>query len=217
MLPLAQEEADGDGQGQGLGGHDGQPDAVHLQDQGQQQHGGHLEQQGAQEGDAGGHRAVAQGGEEGGTENVEAHQQEGQGVKPQAAAGEGKQLRVIAHEQTAQGGGQPRRDEGEGAAGDGDQGQALAEQVVQLVPVGGPEVEADDRGAAHGVAQEDGHENKVHVHNDPIGGHAVLPRQAHELEVIEHVHQGHGQVGHQLRRAVGAGLEQGPAVEPGGT
>ena len=80
FFPLPQEEAYGDQQGQGLGHHDGHPDAVHLQDQGQEHHGGHLEQQGAQEGDAGGHRAVAQGGEEGGAEDVEAHQQEGQGV-----------------------------------------------------------------------------------------------------------------------------------------
>ena len=77
FLPLPQEEADGDDQGQSLGGHDGQPDAVHLQNQGQEHHSGYLEQQGTQEGDVGKHRAVAQGGEEGGAEDVEAHQPAG--------------------------------------------------------------------------------------------------------------------------------------------
>ena len=101
-IPFSQEEADRDQQSQGLGDHDGQPDAIHPQYQGQEQHGGHLEQQGTQEGDAGGDGTVAQGSEEGGAEDVEAHQQEGQGVEPQAVAGEGEQLRVIAHEQTAQ-------------------------------------------------------------------------------------------------------------------
>ena len=74
---------------------------------------------------------------------------------------------------------------------------------------------ADDGARADGVAHEDADEDEVHVHDDPEGRHAVLPDEAHELEVIEDADQGGGEVPHHLRGAVGAGLGQDPALQSG--
>jgi len=43
--------------------------------------------------------------------------------------------------------------------------------------------------AADGITDENGNENKVDVHDDAIGGNAVLPRQLHELKIVQHCHQ----------------------------
>ena len=74
---------------------------------------------------------------------------------------------------------------------------------------------ADDGGAPDGVPDKHGAEHKVHVHDHPVGSHPVLPRQGHELVIVQHRHQRHGDVGHQLRGAVGAGLHKNPRVKPG--
>ena len=73
---------------------------------------------------------------------------------------------------------------------------------------------AHDGRAAHRIAEEDGHKNEVHVHDHTEHRHAVRAHQAHELPVIEHVDDGHGDIRHELRGAVAAGLGDGAQVEP---
>ena len=77
-------------------------------------------------------------------------------------------------------------------------------------------VEADHRRAADGVADEDGYEDELDVHQNAVGGDAVLADQAHELEIVEHTYQGGGDVAHQLGGAVTAGLEDGAQTQGGG-
>ena len=70
-------------------------------------------------------------------------------------------------------------------------------------------------GASHGVAEENGREDEVHIHDDAVDRYTVRTHQAHELPVIEHGDDGHGDVRHKLRSAVGAGLYQRTQVELG--
>ena len=74
---------------------------------------------------------------------------------------------------------------------------------------------ADDRRAPYRIADEHGEEDHGHVHEHPVGRHAVLPRVLHELAVVEHAYHGHGDVGHELGGAVGQRLFQGGPIEPG--
>ena len=81
--------------------------------------------------------------------------------------------------------------------------------------VAGTVVEADDGRTAHGIAHEHRHEQEGCVHDDTVGGHAVLTGQTQQLEVIQDIDQRHGKVGHQLGRAVDAGIPQDFAVKTG--
>ena len=76
-------------------------------------------------------------------------------------------------------------------------------------------MEADDGCAAHGIAHEHRHKQERRVHDDTIGGHAILSGKAEQLVVVQDVHQGHGQVAHQLRGAVGAGVQQDLSLKAG--
>ena len=72
---------------------------------------------------------------------------------------------------------------------------------------------AYDRTRAHAVADKNRHEDHAHVHENTIGRHAVFARVAHELGVVEHADKAHGDVAHELRRAVGAGSGKCPSVK----
>ena len=192
---------------------DRQPDAVDVQDGGQDQHGGDLEHQSAQEGDQRTGHAIAQRREEGGRIHVEAHDEEAQRVQPEGAGGQLQQLRVIAHEDP----GDERNDE-HGSQGHGhghhrDEPQALLVKVVHLGMVACAVVEADNGGAAHGVAHIHGHEQEGGIHDDAVSGHAVFAGQPQQLVIVQDVYQRHGQVGHQLGGTVDAGIPQDSAVE----
>ena len=72
---------------------------------------------------------------------------------------------------------------------------------------------AYDRTRAHAVADKNRHEDHAHVHENAVGRHAVFARVAHELGVVEHADKAHGNVAHELRRAVGAGSGKCPSVK----
>ena len=122
---------------------------------------------------------------------------------------------IVAHEGLGQGEGQQFRQQGHGDAADADEDEAFPEKVLQLGVVAGAVVVADHRGAADGVADENGGEDEADVHDGSVGSHAVLAGQLDELEVIEHVHQGGGEVGQHLRGAVPAGPEEDAALQSG--
>ena len=86
---------------------------------------------------------------------------------------------------------------------------------MDLFPVAGTVVVADDGGAADGIADEHRHEQEGRIHDDAVGRHAVFARKAEQLIVIEDVDQRHREVGHQLGRAVDTGVPQDMAVELG--
>ena len=94
-----------------------------------------------------------------------------------------------------------------------DEAEAHGIKVVDLPVIAGTVVVADDGGAADGIAHEDGHKEEGRIHDDAVSRHAVLARKAEELVIVEDVDQRHGEVGHQLRRAVDAGIPQNAAME----
>ena len=120
---------------------------------------------------------------------------------------------VVAHKDPCQGPGHQLRSQGQHQCKGQQQSQAFFQDVFQLRVVLGAVVEADDGGRADTQANEHGDEDEVDVHDDAVGGDAVLPGVCHELQVIEHTDQAHGEVAHQLRGAVGGGPQQGLAVE----
>ena len=79
----------------------------------------------------------------------------------------------------------------------------------------GAEMVSDNGRRSHGIADEDGEEDHIHIHQHPVGSHPVLTGIADQLDVVKHPHQRHGDVAHQLRGAVGAGLEQRLSVPAG--
>ena len=97
FLILRHEHICRDGQRGEFRRRDRQPDALDAESSRQGQHEKELEPHGAQKGDERTGHAVAQSGEEGGTVHVEAHDEEAQAVHPEGVAGEGQQLRVVAH------------------------------------------------------------------------------------------------------------------------
>ena len=74
-------------------------------------------------------------------------------------------------------------------------------------------MEADDGCAAHGIAHEHRHKQEGSVHDDAVSRHAVFSGKPQQLEVIQDIDQRHGKAGHQLGRAVDAGIPQHAAVK----
>ena len=74
---------------------------------------------------------------------------------------------------------------------------------------------AHDRGTSHRVADKECREDKAHIHDDAIYGNTVGTGKAHELPVVKHVYDGHGDVRHKLRSAVCTGLQQGVKLHMG--
>lgn len=130
--------------------------------------------------------------------------------------GQSVEAGIVAHKQPGQGGGQYTGQDRQGHAADGHQQDAFPQEIFQLTVVLRAVVEADHRRAADGVADEDGYEDELDVHQNAVGGDAVLADQAHELEIVEHTYQGGGDVAHQLGGAVAAGLEDGAQTQGGG-
>ena len=74
-------------------------------------------------------------------------------------------------------------------------------------------MEADDGCAAHGIAHKHRHKQEGRVHDDAVSRHAVFSGKPQQLEVIQDIDQRHGKAGHQLGRAVDAGIPQHAAVK----
>ena len=72
---LGEQEDDGDGRGENFCGGDGVPDAVHVEQERQQEDGGSLANKRPQEGDGSGDEAVIERREERGREDIEARKQ----------------------------------------------------------------------------------------------------------------------------------------------
>ncbi len=214
-LVLGEEHGCAHGQSRQLGGGDGQPDAVDAQQQRQQENGDHLKYQRAQKGDQRAGHAVAQRREKGGRIHVEAHDEEAQRIQPEGTAGQGQQLRIVAHENARYTGDDEHGSQRQGHSHHGDEPQAFPVEVVHLGVVAGTVVEADDGCTAHGIALEHRHEQEGRGHDDAVGGHAVLTGQTQQLVVVQDIDQRHGKVGHQLGRAVDAGIPQDFAVKTG--
>ena len=96
-LPVYPDEQDGNQSAEGVGDHHGQPDAVQLEEKGQEDDHATPEEEQAQEGDQGGDGPVAQGGEEAGAVDPHAAEEVAQGENAEAVDGHLQQLRVVAH------------------------------------------------------------------------------------------------------------------------
>ena len=191
-----------------FGGGDGQPHAINAPQGGQEEQRGHLEQKRAQKRDECTCHAVAQCGEEGGCIDVEALDEEAQRIQPERAAGQRQQLDIVAHKDVRHMGDDDHGRRRHGHRHHGDQAQALLVEVMHLGVVARAVMEADDGRAAHGIAHEHCHEQESGIHDDAVSRHAVFPDQPQQLEVIQDIDQRHGKAGHQLRRAIDAGIPQ---------
>ena len=74
-------------------------------------------------------------------------------------------------------------------AGGAHQDDAHAQHVFEFRVVPRAVVEADDRRAADGIADIDGNEDKLDVHQNAVGRYAVLAEVFEQLEVIDHAHR----------------------------
>ena len=209
FLPKPHQKSSRDRQRGKLRGGNRQPNAVDVQKEGQDQHGGCLEDQGAEEGDGRRDRAVAQGGEEGGAENGEARREEGQGIEAEPPSGQLIEPLVVANENSGQRGGEGQCEPDHGGARQGGQDQAFAEERFQLGVVARAVVVAHNGGGSYGVTDEYRHKEEADVHDDTEGRDAILSRQPHELVVVEHTGDRHGNIGHQFGGAVGGGPRDG--------
>mgnify|MGYP006932858539 CR=1 FL=1 len=144
----------------------------------------HLEDQRAEEGDGRRHHAVTQGGEEGGAQDAEAREEEGGGVEEKAAAGQGVEPLVIAHEDPCQGPRHKLRSPGQHQGKGQQQGQAFFQDVFQLRMVLGAVVEAHDGRRSNGIADKHSNKDKSNVHDHAVSRHAVLSCQPQKLKII---------------------------------
>ena len=77
------------------------------------------------------------------------------------------------------------------------------------------EMEADNRRSTHRKTEKHRHKNHTDVHQHAISRHAVLSGITEKLGVIQHRHQRHRDIAHQLRGAVGADTKQIPPRKNG--
>ena len=82
-----------------------------------------------------------------------------------------------------------------------------------MVP--GTVVVADDGRTADGIPHKHRHKQESRIHDDAVSRHPILPGKAEELVVVQDVHQRHRNIGHQLGRAVDAGVPQHPPLKLG--
>ena len=82
------------------------------------------------------------------------------------------------------------------------------QQALEFFPVLRTVVVADDRRGTHGIADEDSLKDHADVHQYAIGGNAVLSGVLHQLDIIQHTDQRHGDIAHQLGGTVGADTAQ---------
>ena len=74
-------------------------------------------------------------------------------------------------------------------------------------------VVSDDRRASDGIAEKYSRKEEVNIHDRAVCSNAVFSGKPDKLEVIQGIYHRHGQIRHQLGRAVGACLSQDPFVK----
>ena len=119
-----------------------------------------------------------------------------------------QQLLVIAHEQLRQRVSQQLRQYKHSNRKARQHNAALPQEALQLIVIFGAVVIAHHRGAADGETDKHGAENHADIHQHAIGRNAVLSRVAQQLHILQHTHQRHGDIAHQLGGAVRTGLAQ---------
>ena len=67
---------------------------------------------------------------------------------------------------------------------------------------------ADNWSYAGRITDENRKENKIHIHDGSVSCDSVFSRVAHQLRVIQHADNGHGNTAHQFRYTVGAGTSE---------
>lgn len=198
FLTVRQDEAQADKQCAGFGGEGCQPQAVDAQNGRYHKDGGNLQNQRPQEGNGGGDRAVVQGREHRGGEDIQSHTEECRTVEPEGMDRQFIESRVIPHKEPGKRPGQKKCPHAHSNAGNHHERNAFAEHILHLAFVVRPIVIADNGRGADGIANEHGDKEEAHIHNHPVGGHAVLPQEFEQLEIIDHGGDGAGDIGHQL-------------------
>lgn len=216
-IPIFPSHSHGEGDGHDcrhqLGNNEGDPDAVRAPDEREKHDRGDLKDEGTQKRDRRRDRAVVEGGEKSRSEDGDAAEQKGEGIEEKSAQGKAVECGIVAHEHHGQGAREQFSEQEHGDRGDDDEAVAFLPQALQFTVILRAVVVADHGSGADGVADEDRHKDHAHVHQNAVRGNAVLALIADELDVVEHSHQRHGDVAHQLGRAVGAGAQKRATVK----
>ena len=91
--------------------------------------------------------------------------------------------------------------------------KAGAEQALELGGILRPVVVADDGRGADCEAHEKRHRDPRNVLDNAVNRDAIGTDIGHQLEVVDHRHERHGEVRDKLRRAVHADAPQSPHVD----
>ena len=86
---------------------------------------------------------------------------------------------------------------------DADQQKALFLKSFQFFIVPCTIMIADHRCRTYRISEKYGLEYHTDIHQDSICGDPVLPCIFHQLYIIEHTHQRHGNIAYQFGRAIG--------------
>ena len=95
------------------------------------------------------------------------------------------------------------------------EGDALAEQIVELLLVARAVVEGNDRRSADRVSDEYRDKYELDVHQYAVCRNAVPAQIFQQPEVVDHADNGGADVAHQLGAAVGARLQYGAQLKTG--
>ena len=107
-------------------------------------------------------------------------------------------LGIVAHEDLRQ---RLREAEGECREQDAQRSHeqhTLFQHIFYLRGVSCTVMVGDNRGAANGVADKDSDEDKLHIHQHPEGGYAILPDIFQQLEIVDHADNRGGNIAHKL-------------------
>ena len=90
---------------------------------------------------------------------------------------------------------------------------ALFQQTFQFVMILCTKMITNDRCRSNRISNECGKENHIDVHQYTVSGNAILACIFHQLHIVQHTDNGHGNIAHQLRRTICAGFQQCSSVK----
>ena len=145
-----------------------------MEEQRKNHHRRDLADQSTDKGNDRGDQTVIQRREQRASENIKTAQQERQGVDRKSANCHFHKGLVVAYENRSQRAGQQDAGNRHEHRGCRDNDRAFFEQAFQFAVVLGTVIESDQRCGADGEADKHRQEEQIHIHNDAVGGDAIL-------------------------------------------
>ena len=197
---------------QNLRRHDGHPDPVHGPEKRENQNCQTLEHQRSEKRDQGRSKPVSKGSKKGRAKDRKTGTQKGTGKEPESADRQFHQIRIISGKQIRQGSGQKLSGGKHQNRRPAHQQMTLFQKPAQLFLMSCSIMITDHRRAAHRISDKHRLKDQAYIHKNPVGRDSVFPGVSHQLYIIKHADQRHGDIAHQLRGTVGAGPDQRPQI-----